>query len=316
MTDITIVIVSYNTAEMTARCLRRVEKSEGNFEKKIIIVDNASKDGTAEKIAREFPEVQVIANAANVGFGRANNQALTGDESRYVLLLNSDAFIPSDAVVKSIAFMDAHPKCGISGVRVVGENGQLEPSARYRPTPCNSFLKRLGLERLVPWVRPVDDMSWDHRSIRECDWVPGCYFMIRRKLIDQVGLFDPRYFLYYEEVDLCMAAQRAGWSILFEPDVEVMHIGGASARNMGEVNAAGRQLEGIRLESEFLFYRKNYGLAGVLVGLCLSNLADIVIILKNALKLRKDFPYSAQFRHIRQIWRTFTATGAGTRPTR
>jgi len=316
LTDLTIIIVSYNTADMTADCLSRVIASSDTLDKKIVVVDNASADDTAEKIAREFPKVRLIANTENVGFGRANNQAIENGVGRYVLLLNSDAFVPPDALQKTISFMDAHPECGISGARIVDEEGRLQPSARYRPTPFNSFLKRTGFGRFFRRIQAIDDMGWDHRSVRECDWVPGCYFVIRRDVIEQVGLFDPRYFLYYEEVDLCMAAQRKGWQVLFDPGVEIMHIGGASAKNLGEINAAGRQVENLRIESEFLFHRKNYGLLSTLAGLALSTLADLVRIIKNALKLKKNFPFRAYFRHICQVWRIFMATRAGNHPTR
>ncbi len=148
--DLLIVIVSYNTADMTADCLSRVIASSDTLDKEIVVVDNASADGTAEKIAREFPNVRLIANTENVGFGRANNQAIEKGMGRYVLLLNSDAFVPPDALQKTIAFMDAHPECGISGARIVDEEGRLQPSARYRPTPFNSFLQRTGFRSIFP----------------------------------------------------------------------------------------------------------------------------------------------------------------------
>ena len=316
LVDFTVIIVSYNTVEMTLNCLRNVEASEGPVTKQVMVIDNASADGSAERIAREFPSVRLIANAENVGFARANNQAITEGIGRYVLLLNSDAFVPPDALRKTIAFMDAHPECGISGGRIVDEHGRLQPSARFWPTPLNTFLSRTGLGRVFPWVRPIDDMSWDHRSVRACDWVPGCYFVVRGEVIDKVGLFDPHYFLYFEEVDLCMAAKRAGWAVLFDPDVEIIHIGGASAKNLGDLNEAGRQIEDIRLESEFMFYRKNYGFRCALAGLGLTWFADLLLMAKGVLKPTRSASVSARFRHIRQTWTAFHTTKFGTRSVR
>ena len=117
----------------------------------------------------------MIANSVNVGFGRANNQALPHVRGRYVLLLNTDAFVSADTLPKTVSFMDAHPRCGVLGVKLVGEDGSLQPSCRYFPTPWNVFLASTGLQRFFPRTRLVDDMSWDHASVRECDWVPGCY---------------------------------------------------------------------------------------------------------------------------------------------
>ena len=314
--DLTIIVVSYNTVEMTVRSLQSVEASEGALTKQITVVDNASIDNTAVRIAQAFPSVNLIANVSNVGFGRASNQAVADGIGRYLLLLNSDAFIPPDALRKTVAFMDAHPECGISGARIVDEHGLLQPCARFWPTPLNTFLLRTGLAHAVPWVQPIDDMAWDHRSVCECDWVPGCYFVVRREVIDQVGLFDPRYFLYFEEVDLCMAAKRAGWVVLFNPDVEIMHIGGASAKNLGDLNEAGRQIENIRLESEFMFYRKNYGFHCALAGLGLTWLADLLLMAKSVLKPTRSASVSARYRHIRQTWTAFHTTKFGTRPVR
>ena len=316
MTALTIVIVSYNTAEMTTDCLRRIQAAGGDFTKEIVVVDNASADGTSERIAREFPSIRLIANAENVGFGRANNQAIAEGMGRYVLLVNSDAAVPPDALRKTLDFMDGHPDCGISGARVVDQAGQLQPSARYRPTPFNSFLLRTGLGRLFPWVRPIDDMAWDHKTVRECDWVPGCYLMIRREVIEQVGLFDPRYFLYYEEVDLCLAAKRAGWKVLFDPDVEITHIGGESAKKLGEIKAVSRQLDDIHLESGYLFFRKNYGAACAFAAACLESLADLMSILKAALTVKRGYPYSTVLGHIGDIWRAYGATKGGASPAR
>jgi len=100
--------------------------------------------------------------------------------------------------------MDSHPQTGILGVKLLGRDGVLQPSCRYFPTPWNLFLTKTGLNKLFRNIKLVDDMAWSHDAVRDCDWVPGCYYLIRREVIDQVGLFDPRYFLYYEEVDHCL----------------------------------------------------------------------------------------------------------------
>ena len=136
-------------------------------------------------------------------------------------------------LLKTVEFMDSHPRCGVLGVKLVGPDGSLQPSCRYFPTPWNVFLARTGLHRFFPGTRLVDDMSWDHASVRECDWVPGCYYLVRREVIEDVGLFDPRYFLYYEEVDHCRAVRQAGWSVIYYPHTQVVHIGGESAESEG-----------------------------------------------------------------------------------
>ena len=134
--------------------------------------------------------------------------------------------------------MDSHPRCGVLGVKLVGPDGSLQPSCRYFPTPWNVFLATTGLNRFFPGTRLVDDMSWDHASVRECDWVPGCYYLVRREVIERVGLFDPRYFLYCEEVDHCRAVRQAGWSVIYYPFTQVVHIGGESAESEGPLTVS------------------------------------------------------------------------------
>ena len=201
-------------------------------------------------------------NSKNVGFGRANNQLLPQIAAKYVLLLNTDAFVSPDTLTKTVAYLDEHPDCGVLGVRLVGRDGTLQPSCRYFPTPFNLFLTKTGLAQLFPAVGLVDDMAWDHATVRECDWVPGCYYLIRREVIDQVGLFDPRFFLYYEEVDHCRRVKAAGWQVVYFPDTEVVHIGGESAKSAGSLTESGRQLSALQVESELLYFRKHYGLLG------------------------------------------------------
>jgi N-acetylglucosaminyl-diphospho-decaprenol L-rhamnosyltransferase len=283
---LTVLLVSYNTRELLDPCLDAVAKARahaGGISGPDIVVDNASRDGSADYLSANHPEVRLIRSPKNLGFGRANNLALPVS-SKYLLLLNTDAFVPEDAFSRTIAYMEAHPKCGVLGVRLVGRDGVLQPSCRYFPTPLNTFLTRTGLARWFPGVRLVDDMQWDHASVRACDWVPGCFYLLRRELVEQVGLFDPLYFLYFEEVDHCRASKAAGWEVVYFPDVCVVHIGGESARSLGQLSSAGRQVESLQLEAAHLYFRKNHGIAGALANLFLSELGDLILMLKLLLR--------------------------------
>jgi N-acetylglucosaminyl-diphospho-decaprenol L-rhamnosyltransferase len=316
MSDIAVVLVSYNTRELTKKALRCLFSSSHELEMEVIIIDNASKDNSAEMISTEHPDITLIKNAQNVGFGRANNQALPGIHSRYLLLLNTDAFVQPDTISKTVEFMDAHPRCGILGVRLVGRDGELQPSCRFFPTPWKIFLDRSGLGRFFKNAAMMDDMSWDHASVRDCDWVPGCYLLVRKEVIDQVGLFDPRYFLYYEEVDLCFAAKAAGWQVTYYPYTSVVHIGGESAKHEGSISSEGRQIESLNIESELLYFRKNYGMPGVVVHLVLNSLADLIQVFKDIVKLR---PAARIFLNVRRslfVWKMFVRTELASEPTR
>jgi N-acetylglucosaminyl-diphospho-decaprenol L-rhamnosyltransferase len=314
--DISVIFVSYNTIEMTKIALSHLFASSHDFQLEVFVVDNHSKDHSASILRHEYPNITVIENKINVGFGRANNQALPYINSRYVLLLNTDAFVESDTIAKTIQYMDTNPDCGILGVKLVGRDGVLQPSCRYFPTPWNIFLIRTGLNRLFSHIKMVDDMSWDHSSVRDCDWVPGCYYLVRKEVLDQVGLFDPRYFLYYEEVDHCFAAKKAGWRVTFFPFSTVVHIGGESAKSEGEITSSGRQIESLQLESELLYFRKNHGLFTVLVNVLLISLADVLQTLKEMFKRKRSKNCCVHMSHLLSLWKLFFETRLGRQPTR
>jgi len=314
--DVSVVIVNYNTAALLPEMMGALRSAATAMSVETIIIDNASRDNSVELIRRQFPDVRLIANPQNVGFGRANNLALPLVTGRYILLLNTDAFVLPDTLLKTVAYMDAHPKCGILGVKLTGRDGSLQPSARYFPTPWNTFLHRTGLKRYFKTVPMVDDMEWDHESIRPCDWVPGCFYLVRRDVISEVGLFDPRFFLYFEEVDHCFAAKKAGWEVVFFPFTTVVHIGGESAKSDGKLTRSGRQLESLRLESEMLYYRKNHGLPGALANLALSSISDILVIARRLLPGRSKVELLAGLAHMRLLWATFWRTAWGRYATR
>ena len=314
--DATAIIVSYNTEGLLRDAIGRLLAATARMSIKIVIVDNASTDNSVALIKSRFPGCTLIANKTNIGFGRANNQALALAEGRYVLLLNTDAFVSPDTVDKTIAYMDAHPRCGILGVKLVDQHGVPQPSARYFPTPWNQFLWRTGLNRLITNVRMVDDMTWDHASIRQCDWVPGCYYLVRKLLIDQIGLFDPRYFLYYEEVDHCYSAKKAGWDVVCFPDTTVIHLGGESAKSEGEITQSGRQIEELQIESELLYFWKNHGAVGVWIHVLLTTLGDVIIVVKRMLGRKAPTGFVLFLKHAIVVWSLFRRTHWGTQSTR
>jgi N-acetylglucosaminyl-diphospho-decaprenol L-rhamnosyltransferase len=285
---LTIVVVSYNTKALIDPCFAALDKARARIgPSDVVVIDNASRDGSAEYVEQNYPAVRLIRSATNVGFGRANNLALPFVDSPFVLLLNTDAFVAEDSLEKALGYMHADGRCGIVGVRLVGRDGEVQPSCRYFPTPINVFLGRTGLTRRFPNVRMIDGPDWAPPEVRHCDWVPGCFYLIRREVIEHVGLFDPRFFLYYEEVDHCLATKRAGWSVVYLPTTTVVHIGGESAKSDSVLTQSGKQVDRISIESAQLYFRKNLGLGGFLGHVTLELLADCYLMLKAALKNRK-----------------------------
>jgi N-acetylglucosaminyl-diphospho-decaprenol L-rhamnosyltransferase len=311
--DVSVIVVNYNTGHLLDRMFAALEASAGELRLQVIVVDNASCDDSIQNLRSRHPRAELIENLTNVGFGRANNQAVPFARGRYVLLLNTDAFVSSDTLVKAVAYMDAHGRCGVLGVKLVGCYGALQPSCRYFPTPWNVFLASTGFKRFFPNTRLVDDMSWDHACVRECDWVPGCFYLVRREVIERVGLFDPRYFLYFEEVDHCRAVRRAGWSVVYYPFTEVLHIGGASAESEASLTQ-GRQISALQIESELLYFRKHYGIFGMLTAVLLALLGDVFKACNGFLR-RRDSAIGAEARHhacavVKSLVRTRMASGS------
>lgn len=313
---VTAVVVNYNTRELLEPCISALRVSAGSIALQIVIVDNASRDGSQDVLRRDFTDCDLLFNDVNVGFGRANNQALAQARGRYLLLLNTDAFLAADTIEKTVGFLEANPSCGLLGVRLVGRDGMLQPCCRYFPTPWNEFLARTGLSRFFPRARLIDDMAWDHASTRECDWVPGCYYLLRRSVVEAVGLFDPRYFLYYEEVDHCRATKAAGWTVVFFPDTTVVHLGGESAKSDSPVTLAGRQIDALQIESALLYHRKHHGRKGLAASVLLTTLSDALLAIKWLLRSRGGDGVAAYWAHTRTTWGLLRRTSGGRVPTR
>lgn len=312
--DVTVLVVNYNTAHLLAPMRQALRAAEGALAVQLVVVDNASRDASRAVLEREFAGDTVLVNRDNVGFGRANNQGLPFARGRYVLLLNTDAFVGADTLERTVAYMDAHPDCGVLGVRLEGRDGTPQAGCRRFPTPWNVFARRAGLPRALRGGGDEHDHG-DPPQPSECDWVPGCYFLVRRQVIEDVGLFDPRYFLYGEEVDHCRAARRAGWKVVYYPHTRVVHLGGESARSVGELTASG-QLSALQVESELLYFRKHHGLGGVIACVALTALLDAVLAAKHLLRRRPVRELPAFARHVALVGSLARRTRLGTRPTR
>jgi len=314
--DLTTVIINYNTADLLHECIDPLRNSAANISMNIVIVDNASSDNSVSLLQKDFSDCQLINNNINVGFGRANNQCFPYIQGKYILLLNTDAFVSEDTIDKTIQYMNNSPNCGILGVKLFGRDGVLQPSCRYFPTPFNIFLQRTGLKKFFKKTQLIDDMSWDHNEVRKCDWVPGCYYLIRKEVIENVGLFDPRYFLYYEEVDHCFATKKAGWEVHYFADTSVVHLGGESAKSENELTSSGKQVEALQIESELLYFRKNHGFLTALNNVFLLTLADMIKLIKNILKGRFNASLQVPIKHSLVVWLLYFKTNFATTPTR
>jgi GT2 family glycosyltransferase len=223
-----VAIVNYNTREHLRACLESIRPATARA---VIVVDNASSDGSAAMVRAEFPLVELHANARNPGYGAALNQAVAACDAPYVLLLNSDTRLAPSAIWLLTDYLDRHPRVAVAGPRLLNADYTLQASCYHFPTPPQLFLEESTLGRQIrhiPLLRDRYLRTWPHLHARPVPWVLGAALAIRRAAFDAVGGFDEAYVMYFEEVDLCYRLAAAGWETHFAPVTTVIHAGGAS----------------------------------------------------------------------------------------
>ncbi len=230
--DLSIIIVSFNTREMTLACLRSVFTQTTETQYEIVVVDNNSQDGSVEAIRAEFPTVQLLAMRENLGFAGANNLAANYTRGRKLLLLNPDTVVLDRAVDRLFTFAEQNPASRIWGGRTVFADGSLNPTSCLRRISLWSlFCYAFGLTYLAPNSHIFSRENyggWKRDTVRDVDIVTGCFLMIERSLWDELGGFDPTFFMYGEEADLCQRAYHLGARPLITPDATIIHYTGAS----------------------------------------------------------------------------------------
>ncbi len=254
---LSVVIVSFNTREMTLRCLRSLYADIEGLESEVWVVDNASHDGSVEAIRQAFPDVKLIASERNLGFGAANNRALEQACGRFFLLLNSDAFPLLGAIATLLKYLEERPEVGAVGPRLLNGDGSLQPSCWKFPSPPRAWAEAVGLAALLP-DHPVfgDYFRWAHDSERHVDFVIGACVLLRREVYEAVGGFDESFFLYAEETDWMKRMHEAGWPIAFVPQARVTHLGGASSGSKPGLNP-------LFFEGQDRFIAKHFGPRGL-----------------------------------------------------
>jgi GT2 family glycosyltransferase len=266
MHDLGIVILNWNTRDYLKRCLETVLASQGEFTYRVIVVDNASTDGSVEMVHTAFPSVEVIASAVNGGFSYGNNLGLRAlgyrgarqvdaDAPRYALLLNPDTEVPRNALYDMLRYMDSRPDIGVAGPKLVLPDGSLDLACRRSfPTPVVSMYRFVGLSRLFPGSPRFGRYNMTHvdpdQEI-EVDSVVGAYMQVRREAVEAVGLLDETFFMYGEDLDWAYRIKKAGWKVFYHPKVVVKHV----------KRAASRKSRKARFEFQramLIFYRKHY----------------------------------------------------------
>ena len=250
--DLSIIIVSWNVADLLANCLNSIltHPPSGSYE--ILVVDNASSDDSVRVLREKFPQVRLILNDQNVGFAGANNQAMQAATGRYLLLLNPDTIVFEGTLQCLVDFLDQHPQAGAAGSLYENPDGSLQPSAFPFPTVSRELWRLLHLDRLHAYGT-YNMQRWSRKTPREVDSLQGASLMLRRAALDETGLLDTGYFMYTEEIDLCYRLRQKGWSLYWVPRSRIIHFGGQSTRQ------AALKMFLCLYGSKVQFFRKHYG---------------------------------------------------------
>jgi hypothetical protein len=269
--DLSIIIVSYNTASLLKSCIESIVKNTKDITYEIIVVDNASTDGSAEAVklalslSKGHPELaegslKIIQNKKNLGFAAGNNTGLPKCRGKYILLLNSDTKLTSNLLPEIVDWMDEHPRSGIATCMLKNTDGSIQGTGGYFPTLLRTIswmtIQDLpGVDKLIKPFHPMKGKSWAkntkfYKEEKQLDWVTGAFFLMRKEVYKNVGNFDEKYFMYTEETDYCFRAKALRWQVWYLPQWSIVHIGGASGTSE---NAVLGEFTGVKL-----FYKKHY----------------------------------------------------------
>jgi GT2 family glycosyltransferase len=249
--DLSIIIVNWNTRDLLCQCLDSLTQKVEGIEMEILVVDNGSTDGSVAAVRDKFPGVRLIENPVNMGFAKANNQAISLSSGEYLLLLNPDTQVKDETVVKMLSFMDAHAEAGLVGAQLLNADGSKQNSIANFPSLATELLNKSLLRRLFPEKFP--GKGRDYPGPVEVDSVIGACMMVRRKAVEQMGLLDEKFFLFLEETDWCYRIKKAGWKVYHIPQAEIFHFQGKSA----EAEKGKARIEYYR--SRYHYFRKNRG---------------------------------------------------------
>ncbi|MFN3928808.1 MAG: glycosyltransferase family 2 protein [Thermoflexus sp.] len=253
--DVSIIIVSWNVWAWLSQCLASAREGMGDLKGEIIVVDNASTDGTPDRVQEAFPEVRLLRNPVNRGFSAANNQGMAVARGRYLFLLNPDTLVLNRAIEALVAFADAHPEAGVVGPQLLNPDGTVQSSRRRFPTFWTALFESTWWQPYAPrpLLRHYYVLDRSDEEIQEVDWVTGAAMLVRREVVEQVGPMDEGFFMYAEELDWCRRIRAAGWRVFYYPPAKVIHYGGRSSDQVPAVQHLAFQRSKIR------YFRKHHG---------------------------------------------------------
>ncbi len=257
--DVSVIIVSWNARHYLEMCLKSIADAAPACVSEVIVVDNASADGSAELVERSFPQCKLIRAGANLGFAQANNLAMTQATGRWFALVNSDALVHPGCLEALVGHLENHPRVGLVGPRVIGGDGHLQRTCRKLPGGWNTLCRAMALDRLLPSSSVFGGYEVPasrHEQPHQPEVLSGCFCIARRSAVDEVGGLDESYFFYGEDIDWCKRFANAGWAIAFLPHATATHFGG------GSTSKAPLRFSIEILRATLRYWRKHHGRGG------------------------------------------------------
>lgn len=276
---VSVVIVSWNARNYLLECLESLTPAVCSYPMEVIVVDNASNDGSPEMVEARFPHVRLIRNSENLGFAKANNIGIGEAHGRYVALVNSDVHILPSCITRLVDFCETAAHVGIVGPRIQGGTGALQRSCRGFPGVWNMLCRALMLDAAFSgsrWCNGYLMRHWPHDDCRDVDILSGCFWLVRRSALDEVGLLDEGFFMYGEDMDWCKRFRKSGWRVVFNPRAEAIHYGGGSSANAPIRFFVEKQRADLR------YWQKHHSRMAVAAYLVISCLHHILRSLGNA----------------------------------
>lgn len=262
--DLSVIIVSWRVKELLAQCLESIFKETHDLDFEVMVIDNDSGDGTAEMVKNNFPAVQLVASQINLGFARAANLGLRRAKGRFLLLLNPDTKLIDNSLKKSVDFMKEHSDIGVMGCRLLNRDLTLQPSVRRFPRLLDHLLMVLKLHHFFPLKRYLA-LDFDYGKTREADQVMGAFFIVSRLAFSQIGFLDEKYYIWFEEVDYCQRAKKAGLAVSYYPEAKIIHYGSQSFKQVFTLKN-----NWIFSRSRLRYIKKHQGILAYLVILILT----------------------------------------------
>jgi N-acetylglucosaminyl-diphospho-decaprenol L-rhamnosyltransferase len=250
--DLSIVIVGWNTKVLLKQCLDSVYANPPQCNFDVWVVDNSSSDDSVSMVKSCFPGIHLIENRKNVGFAAANNQALQQCQGTYILLLNPDTIVKQNVFDRLLSYMKDNPQVGGTGPRLLNGDGSFQLSCYPFPSVSREFWRLFYLDKIIPYGI-YDSQKWNQNTPRDVDSIQGACLLVRKEALSQVGTFDESFFLYSEEIDLCYRIKKGGWQLAWIPDVEVIHFGGQSSKQVATQSFLNLYRGKVK------FFRKHYG---------------------------------------------------------